>query len=190
MENTAEDLIAHSLQRAGLLVVKPKFDQNGADLLALLDVYDGAKFCRIQCKGRSLVNSPTAHVEVPVEYVTDGLVVVLYIEAGAAIEPRLYCFLGSEVRDNWTRRDENFVLNITRSRLEADLAPYTFDESRVREIKKAIINVNVVGEFKTMGHGYADITTPMVTLVARGTTGAPPTEPTDNGGDQYDGKPS
>lgn len=190
MENTAEDLIAHRLQRAGLLIVKPKFDQNGADLLALLDVSDGAKFCRIQCKGRSLVNSPTAHVEVPVDYVTDGLVVVLYIETGAGSEPHLYCFLGSEIRSKWTRRGENYVLYITRSRLEADFASYTLDDSRMGEIKKAIINVNVVGEFKTMGHGYADVTLPMVTLVASGMTDAPPTEAADNGARLLDGKPS
>jgi hypothetical protein len=55
LEHIAEDLISHALQRQGILVAKPKFDHDGADLLALLDVSDGAKFCRIQCKGRSFV---------------------------------------------------------------------------------------------------------------------------------------
>lgn len=39
---TAEDLIAHKLQRYGLLVAKPKFDQSGTDLIALDEVKDGA----------------------------------------------------------------------------------------------------------------------------------------------------
>lgn len=47
MEYTAEDFIAHKLQRSGFLVAKPKFDQDGADLHAFLDVKDNAKFCRI-----------------------------------------------------------------------------------------------------------------------------------------------
>ena len=45
MEYTAEDLIAHKLTRSGFLVAKPRFDQEGADLLAFLKVKDGAKFC-------------------------------------------------------------------------------------------------------------------------------------------------
>ena len=169
MEQTAEDLIAHSLQRAGLLVAKPKFDQNGADLLAFLDVNDGAKFCRIQCKGRSLINSSSSSVRLPVNYVTDGLVVSLFVETGASDETHLYCFLGREIRANWARTGDDYVINFTRSGFETDLAPYRFDESRIREIVKVIINVNVVGEFKVMGHGYADIALPPLTLRAEGT---------------------
>lgn len=76
MEYTAEDLIAHKLQRANILVAKPKFDQDGADLLALLHVKDNAKFCRIQCKGRSL-GKYGASVEIPTKYVSDGFVLFL-----------------------------------------------------------------------------------------------------------------
>jgi hypothetical protein len=181
MEHTAEDLIAHRLQRAGLLVAKPKFDQNGADLLAFLDVNDGAKFCRIQCKGRSLRNSQGSSVKVPGNYVTDGLVVFLFVETGTSDETHLYCFLGGEIRANWARKDADYVLSITRSQFEVDLAPYAFDESRIREIVKAIINVNVVGEFRVMNHGYADIALSPLTLRASGTTGAPPTDATAKG---------
>ncbi|HEY5866461.1 MAG TPA: hypothetical protein VI542_13090, partial [Candidatus Tectomicrobia bacterium] len=77
MEYTAEDLITHKLLRAKIFVAKPKFDLEGADLLALLNVSDGAKFCRIQCKGRSLVHSPTSQVEIPKGYVTGGFIVFL-----------------------------------------------------------------------------------------------------------------
>jgi hypothetical protein len=92
MEYTAEDLIAHKLQRGGLLVAKPKFDQEGADLLALLDVADGAKFCRIQCKGRSFGGSPHSSVVVPMRYVTDAFVLFLFIETGELKRTHLYCF--------------------------------------------------------------------------------------------------
>ena len=43
-----DDFLAHKLQRSGLLVAKPKFDRDGTDLIALMEVADGAKFCRIQ----------------------------------------------------------------------------------------------------------------------------------------------
>jgi hypothetical protein len=96
LENTAEDLIAHKLQQSGMLVAKPKFDRNGADLLCFLHIFDAAKFCRIQCKGRSLKNTAKSHVEVPKEYVTDGFVLVLYIEKDNSQCSDLYCFLGRE----------------------------------------------------------------------------------------------
>lgn len=98
LEHIAEDLISHALQRNNILVAKPKFDHNGADLLALLDVSDGAKFCRIQCKGRSLLNSPDSRIEIPSIYATDGLVVILFIEDGNPVEECLYCFFGKEIR--------------------------------------------------------------------------------------------
>ena len=80
LEHIAEDFIAHVLQRNHILVAKPKFDHNGTDLIALLDVADGAKFCRIQCKGRSLINCKRSHIDIPEGYVTDAFVVILFVE--------------------------------------------------------------------------------------------------------------
>ena len=68
MEYTSEDLISHKLQRSGILISKPKFDREGTDLIALMQVKDGTRFCRIQCKGRSLVNSSSSSIEIPKEY--------------------------------------------------------------------------------------------------------------------------
>lgn len=69
MEYTAEDLIAHKLQRAGILISKPKFDREGTDLIALMEVKGGAIFCRIQCKGRSLIKSESSSIKIPQKYV-------------------------------------------------------------------------------------------------------------------------
>ena len=73
LEYTAEDLISHKLMQAGLLVAKPKFDREGTDLLALLQMADGVKFCRIQCKGRSIKDS-NSNIKIPTSYVTNGFV--------------------------------------------------------------------------------------------------------------------
>ncbi len=50
MEYTAEDLIAHKLQRAGILISKPKFDREGTDLIALMVVKGGAAFVGFNVK--------------------------------------------------------------------------------------------------------------------------------------------
>ena len=64
MEETAENYISSKLQQADILVAKPKFDLNGTDLLAFTNMVDGVKFCRIQCKGRSLANSGSSNISV------------------------------------------------------------------------------------------------------------------------------
>ena len=182
MEHTAEDLIAHTLQRAGILVAKPKFDQDGADLLGLLHVKDNAKFCRIQCKGRSLRQSPTASVSVPKEYASDGLVLFLFVETGDRDANHLFCFLGSEVR-NWktAKGGKSYVLNLTVSTFKGRLLPFRFDDEKVKKIRLAIHKINVIGEFNIMNLGWAELTLPA--LVASGGTNPPPNVPPARGGD-------
>ena len=81
LEMIAEDLISHKLQRHDILVAKPKFDRSGGDLLAMLSVEDGARFCRIQCKGRSLYTPRSKNkVVIRNEYVTDSFITFLYID--------------------------------------------------------------------------------------------------------------
>ena len=100
LEYTAEDLIAHKLQRGGLLVAKPKFDRDGTDLIALMEVADGAKFCRIQCKGRALINCNNSNVRIPKEYVTGAFFVFLYVDTGGS-EPHIFCFSAEEIIRFW-----------------------------------------------------------------------------------------
>lgn len=136
MEYTAEDLIAHKLGRAKILVAKPKFDQLGADLLGLLTVGDGAKFCRIQSKGRSLVNSDHSEVTVPCEYATDGFVLFVFVETGDPEATHLFCLFGSEVRAQQVR-DGKYVLSLSKSKL-ADLGRYAFTDQKADEIRGVI----------------------------------------------------
>ena len=160
MEYTAEDLIAHKLQRAGILVAKPKFDHDGADLLILLDVKDNAKFCRVQCKGRSLVRSKTASVRITEAYATDGFILFIFVETGESEKTFLYCILGREIRNTWRLLKAEYVLNLTRAGFESKLQEYVLNANRINSIKKAIFEVNVVGEFALMNHGGAEITLP------------------------------
>lgn len=168
MEYTAEDLISHKLSREGLLVAKPKFDQAGSDLLIFLDVGDGAKFCRVQCKGRSLINSKQTQVDVFKKYVSDAFILFLFVETGHKDITNLFCFMGSDIRQNWQMRDHKYELSITDKKITSEFSDFIFDTNKINQIKKAILNVDIKGEFDKIIHGYADITLDPITVSATG----------------------
>jgi hypothetical protein len=139
-----------------------------------LDVKDAAKFCRIQCKGRSLIGSSDSNVSVPLNYATDGFVLFLAVETGEAPEVDLYCFLGREIRTHWASNDRSYALNFNRSHFREKLRPFQFTDARVNEIKKVIIDVGIKGEFNIMTHAYIDVTEHPDTCVVTAMVGPPP----------------
>lgn len=156
IEYTAEDLIAHKLQRNGLLVAKPKFDRDGADLIALLDVADGAKFCRIQCKGRSLKRSKNSNVKMPVDYVSGSFFVFLYVDTGDK-ETHIFCFSVDDIKKYWNQKTENnkvfYCLNIYKNTFldpsnETNLLSFSFDPTKIALIKEGIKKSNSREEIK------------------------------------------
>jgi hypothetical protein len=167
MEYTAEDLIAHRLNRGGILVAKPKFDQAGADLIGLLHVDDGARFCRIQCKGRSLLGSTNSSVEVFADYVTNGFILFLFVETGDSDTTYLFAFFGSEIKRKWSPGQKDgrpvYRLSITASKLNDEWLPYQFNDSRVESIKQLIRNANVTGEFAHVSTAQVHVTIGAVT---------------------------
>ncbi|WP_201294548.1 hypothetical protein [Colwellia sp. 20A7] len=149
LEHEAEDYISSYLNRRSLLIAKPKFDVLGTDLLAFSEMNDGVKFCRIQCKGRSLLNSDNSNVHIPLNYVSDGFIVFLYIDA-PLVEPQLYVFFPQEVK-NWKLNKKNdFVLTFSRNNFESKLSPYKVSDLKVKALKLFIENANVSGEFKNL----------------------------------------
>lgn len=163
MEYTAEDLISHKLTRGEILVAKPKFDQRSTDLLGLLTVGDGAKFCRIQCKGRTLGKTPKANVKVFTDDVTDAFVLFLFVEMGDRDDTHLFVFFGSEIRKRWTKSGEGeqsvYRLSFTKSNMEGKLAPYRFTDSRLQLIRRLIEQAEIEGEFAAlMSTGKAHLT--------------------------------
>lgn len=158
LEYTAEDLIAHKLQRYGLLVAKPKFDRDGADLIALISVADGAKFCRIQCKGRSLKTCNNSNVKVPADYITDAFFVFLYIDI-CDNNTHIFCFSADDIKTNWnlkTEKDkakEYYVLNIYKNSFldssnSSNLLEFSFTSAKIESIKKVIKKSNSKKEIK------------------------------------------
>lgn len=147
MEMIAEDLISHFLQRNGVLVAKPKFDNEGGDLLAMLTVEDGARFCRIQSKGRSLFDkSTTRSITIPTSYVTESYVVMIYIDDGKFEKTHLYCCFSDDLRkEPWVEKDngKRLLMSLTGANFEERLAPFSVTADTVERIKGIILHANV-----------------------------------------------
>lgn len=102
MEMVAENLIAHYLQRHGILVAKPQFDQEAGDLFAIT-TEGGLRFCRIQCKGRAVSPDKDNNVTVSAAHVATGtLVVCLFVDDGSFDALNLYAFFRDEIENNWS----------------------------------------------------------------------------------------
>ena len=161
MEYTAEDLISHKLSRAGLLVAKPKFDRDGADLLGFMNVKKGTKFCRIQCKGRSLINSKSSNVEVLKNYVSGAFVLFLFIDDGSKDATNLFCFFTNDIERNWKLKTHEesskdfYRLSFSRTSFnktneQQSLLKYSVTEDKIEEIKSIIKNSDSEKEFDKM----------------------------------------
>ena len=163
-EKIAEELISHKLQDAGMLVAEPKFDRKGTDLLAFADMGDGVRFCRIQCKYRSLETGKN-DVKIPCSYVTNGFIVFVYIKAK---KKYLYCFFASDVRQWPKTRNDNYRLALSLSNFESRLKCYLFDDSKVRLTEALIRSAETSKEFQSLVHGHASITLAPARVVATG----------------------
>lgn len=152
LEYISEDFIAHKLQRGGLLVAKPKFDRDGADLIALMEVADGAKFGRIQCKGRTLISSNNSNVTIPKEYVKGAFFVFLYVDIGDS-EPYIFCFSAEEIIRYWKLKTEQksqkqiYYLGISKgsflnSDKESNFLRFSLTNDRIDQIKEIIEKSN------------------------------------------------
>ncbi|WP_211279484.1 hypothetical protein [Cognaticolwellia mytili] len=155
LENTAESKIAHELQKNGLLVAKPYFDQNGTDLLAFMNMSDGVKFCRIQSKGRSVPKGKSNNIHIPQNYVSHGFIVFLYLDFGDSTD-ELYMFLSSDLETWKINKKNEYVLSLTNSNVRSKLEKYVFNSSKVTLIKTIIENAETNGEFNKLI--YAQIT--------------------------------
>ena len=146
MEYTAEDLIAHKLQRSGILVAKPKFDREGTDLIGLKEVNDGARFCRIQCKGRSLINSSSSSVKIPIQYAaTNSFILFIFIEDGSN-DTHLYIFFKKDL-DKWPTNDKNeLFINFTAKNFQEKFEKFIFSAEKIKTIEESIQSANVHAE--------------------------------------------
>lgn len=161
IEYTAEDLISHKLQLAGFLVAKPKFDREGADLLVFMNIDSGTKFCRIQCKGRSLLNSNSSNIEVFKSYISDAFILFLFINDSSESSANLFCFFADDIKKRWklkTYKDSSkdfYRLSFSKSTFKNkskrnNLLDYLFTDKTVEKIKNIIKKSDANKEFDKM----------------------------------------
>ena len=152
MEHMAEDLISHKLLRSDIVVAKPKVDMCGADLIAFLKVSDdGAKFCRIQCKGRSVKNkNRNSNVKIYESYLGETFVVCLFIDDGDPDKTHLFVFFSKDIRNNWQYKEKNkeYVLNFSKDNFSYKLDSFCFNDEKIKYIKIIIQESDIEKEMK------------------------------------------
>ena len=150
--NTAEDLVAHKLEGLGILVGKPKSYRDGTDLIALLQVRKSAKFCRIQCKGRTLAKSKKSYITIPKKYVSDAFALFLKIEIENKHETNLYCFLKTDIK-KWKRTEDIYYLPFNGNNFKEKLKFNAFNEDTGKLIKQLIKDAEISEEFRRLIYG-------------------------------------
>ena len=156
LKQIAEQHISATLLRAKILVAKPLFDINGTDLLGFTTVSDGAKFCRIQSKLRSLLKSDdTASITIPKDYVQGAFVVLLCVNVtpDPARPLPTYCFFVNDI-EQWTCNESGkYVLSFTAKNFKDKLAPHELDEARVAAIIAMLAASDAKREWSYVGSG-------------------------------------
>lgn len=154
LENVAESLIAHELMRMGFLVAKPLADELGADLIAFADFNDGVRFCRIQCKGRS-VGTGNTQIVVPSKYVTPAFVLFLYVNTGVG-SGQLFCFFASDIRQWKLGVKGNYALRLSRSIVDGPLQFYRVNDQKMSLLSALVNTASHTGIFHDAVYGVGN----------------------------------
>ena len=147
MEMIAEHLIAHFLQRHKFRVTKPYFDQDAGDLFAMTDE-GGDRFCRIQCKGRTVRPGKDGGntVEIACSHVKDQMIVVLYVDDGSFDAFHLFVFFKNDV-EAWKKGKSKKVdvhrLKLTHSTFAKNLQKNRVTEAGFERLANEIMNVKL-----------------------------------------------
>lgn len=173
-EKIAEDFVSHKLMRSGIYVAKPYFDIDAADLLALLrfelKINQGGffKYCRIQCKYRSLSGS-NSKVEIEERYMSHDLIVFLYVDEGIQSEDMLYCFFYYDIQSltsPWSHRNGKYTLRFSDGAFRKKLKKYLFigNEDKIAIKIKQLIETSF--QVEETVHGFIECTLPAFTIQA------------------------
>ena len=146
MSKIAEDKVSAQLLSSDIITAKPTVDINGADLLAIMEVQDGAKFARIQCKGRSLLTPQSSNrVDIPKSYVTGTFTCFVYIQEGPEKKEHLLCFFAFDIKQRWKFNEKKmgYYLSLYGKTFQEKYDLFCFSDSRVRALKD-IIRVSAI----------------------------------------------
>lgn len=156
LEKEAESLISSRLQKGGILVAKPSFDIQGSDLLAFVHLDDNARFCRVQCKGRSVENGDS-NINVPADYVTRSFILFVYLKDGIYENENLYCFFSEDIRESWkiSKNGKEYIIHIPRASFDKKLSSFKITSERMKSIAQRIALSDIDVEFSRFLGGGA-----------------------------------
>jgi|688.fasta_scaffold177374_2 hypothetical protein len=159
MEMIAENLISHFLQRHGILIAKPYFDQEAGDLFGIT-TEGGLRFCRIQCKGRTLRPGAKSSVTISVNVNLKSLVVCLFIDDGSFDGLNLFVFFADDIQ-KWpkNRSGEKYVLNIAHDTFVNELKANKVSQQTIDRIGNEIMKAELptTAHYKFTGSGGVNI---------------------------------
>lgn len=155
MEMIAENLISHFLQRHGILVAKPYFDQEAGDLFAIT-TGSSIRFCRVQCKGRTVRPGAGSSVEIAVTVNLESLVVCLFIDDGSFDALNLYAFFADEIA-KWPKNPagDKYMLNLAHGTFVENLKQNKVSELTIERIANEIMRTELptTAHYKFTGSG-------------------------------------
>jgi hypothetical protein len=143
--------VSARLLSSRIITARPDVDINGADLLAILKVQDGAKFARIQCKGRTL-GSPKSNtkIEIRKSYATGTFTLLLYLYCSYDSTDHLLCFFAHDIRtrnDLWRPNDNKYRLTLSASNFRQRFDLFYFNESKIKALREKVQASDMGKEF-------------------------------------------
>ena len=159
LEKEAEQYIAALLASYDVIPAKPCCDKEGGDLLAFLGLEKGAKFIRVQSKGRTLCGKKQTNVRVPEAYITPDFVLFLYLRTTKEGLGTPYVFFKddmfrwSQTRPKRKDKDGNSVvrtLSLTPKNCASRLGGCEVSSDRMEELKSKISGTDFAKEWNSL----------------------------------------
>ena len=151
MEIKAEHKVFDELISKGIIIAKPCVDIMGADLLAIMEIEDGAKFARIQCKGRTL-KTLESNCSIPIEksYIKGTFTCLVYIKCDFDGSEHLYCFFSHDIKsrkDLWKESGEKFRASFYGKTFKKKYYLHTLTDAKITHLKEIIKESDSEKEF-------------------------------------------
>lgn len=155
--------VSNKLLENEIITAHPDVDINGADLLAIMKVKDGARFARIQCKGRTIERKDrTCSINIKKKYVTGTFTCIVNVRYFHDNTDHLFCFFVHDIKsrsDLWREDSKEYKLTLYGNTFQSKLDLFQFTESRVNVLKEIIEQSDIDKEFHYV-FGKMEVTLP------------------------------
>ena len=157
--------VSAKLMENGIITAHPDVDINGADLLAIMKVSDGARFARIQCKGRTIKRqNRTCSINIKKQYVTGTFTCIVNVRYLYDNTDHLFCFFVHDIKsrtDLWKEDSKDYKLTLYGNTFQSKFDLFQFTNSRVDALKEIIEKSDIDKEFHYV-FGKMEVTLPSI----------------------------